>query len=379
MKLLHLADLHLGRRLGEMSLEEDQRAMLDALAHLARAEAVDAVLLAGDIYDKPAPAGWAVELLDGFLVELSSHGVPVYLISGNHDSPERLSFGSRLLAHEGVHIAAQFSGAPEHFVLRDAHGEAHLWLLPFVRPAAVRAFWPDEGVETYTDAVRTALAHAPIDPAQRNVLVAHQYVTGIAAPELCESESLSLGGLDNVDAACLSGFDYVALGHLHGPQQVLHPYIRYAGSPLKYSVSEAQHHKAPLLVTLEEKGNVRFEALPFAPLRDVRRVRGTLEALRAHAVDPQDYMHVVLTDEEPIEDAIGKVRAFYPNTVRLELDNARTRAQAQRASLPAARALCRDPAALFNRFYEAMQGAEMSGEERGILQEILREVKEEEP
>lgn len=329
MRLLHMADLHLGKKLNEASLIEDQRFILtQALAAVDR-EQPDAVLLAGDIYDKPVPPAEAVALLDDFLTALAARGCKTVVISGNHDSAERLAFGARLLRAQGVALSAPPQRdrlLPAPLTLTDAYGPVHLWGLPFVKPAHVRAALPDEPIDTYTDALRALISRLPLNPAERNVLVCHQFITGGTRSE---SEDIPVGGLDNVDASVFDIFDYVALGHLHRAQSVGREAVRYAGSPLAYSFGEVGDVKGALLAELGPKGAFAVRAVPLRPLHAVRELRGAYEALtlRAHyqGTATDDYLHITLTDEYDVPDAMGKLRVIYPNLLRLDYDNARTR------------------------------------------------------
>ena len=327
MKFLHLADLHLGKRVNGFSMLEDQAYILRQILTILDDERPDGVLIAGDVYDKPVPPTEAVELLDAFLTGLCARGVPVLLISGNHDSPERLAFGGRVMDSCGVHIAPVYGGAVAPVVLHDKFGPVSVWLLPFLKPAHVRRWFPDAQIESYTDAVAEAIAHMDIDKSTRNVLVTHQFVTGGARSG---SEELSVGGTDNVDSRVFAPFDYVALGHLHGAQQIDRPTIRYAGSPLKYSFSEASQRKSATIVTLDEKGAVDVRTVPLTPLRDLREVRGSYDELTArsfyeHTTYRSDYLHLILTDEQDVYDAVGRLGAIYPYLMTLDYD---TRAHA---------------------------------------------------
>lgn len=375
MKFLHLSDLHLGRRLCEVDLYEDQRHILNQCLAMAKEHQVDGVLVAGDVYDRSVPTVGAVALLDEFLTGLCRAKIPVYLISGNHDSADRLGFGSQLLKAGGVHLAAVFSGGLEHYVLEDAFGPVHLWALPFIRPSQVRAALPEETIESYTDAVAALIRAAGPDFSARNLIMAHQFVTsGGRSPETCDSETLNLGTLDNVDAAVFEGFDYVALGHIHGPQQVGAEHIRYCGSPLAYSVSEVRHRKAAVLVELGEKRGVRWQPLPFAPLRPLRRVQGPLEEL-IDSAEPgcADFVHAVLTDRQIPPNAAARMRSVYPNLVKLELapqiPTGRSEAQLRARQLQRAGLLDQ-----FADFYRTVHGQPLSEEERAVLEPICREV-----
>lgn len=374
MKLLHLADLHLGKRVNGFSMLEDQAWILSQLLELVDAQQPDCVLLCGDVYDKPVPPAEAVQLFDGFLSGLSRRGVQVMLISGNHDSPERLAFGAQLMAGSGVYVAPVYSGAVEPVTLEDAFGPVRFYLLPFLKPAHVRRFYPQAAIESYTDALRLAVEQMDIDPAGRNVLLTHQFVTGA---ERAESEELNVGGADNVDAAVFAGFDYVALGHLHRPQRAGAEHIRYAGSPLCYSFSEAEQQKSAVLVTLGRKGAVEQQLLPLHPLHGMRHLRGGYQELTRRdfysgAPWREDYLHITLTDETDVPDAIGKLRAVYPNLMRLDYDNSRTRAAGQLETL--AQQEHRTPLELFDDFYRQQNGQSMSQDQRGFVQSLISSI-----
>ena len=329
MKLIHLSDLHLGKRVNNFPMLEDLAYILDRILEIIDGEQPDAVRIAGDVYDKTVPSAEAVALLDDFLVKLADRSLPVLLISGNHDSPERLAFANRLMEGRGVHIAPVYHGQVAPVTLEDAHGPVDFWLLPFLKPAHIRRFFPEEGVESFTDAMACAIRHMPLDPARRNVLVTHQFVTGA---ERCESEELSVGGVDNVDASVFAPFDYVALGHLHGPQNVDGARVRYCGTPLKYSFSEVRHQKSVTVAELGDKGTLDVRTVPLIPKRDMVELRGGFAQVTSpefySQVDRDAYVRVILTDENDIYDAMGQLRPIYPNLMRLDYDNLRTRSGA---------------------------------------------------
>ncbi len=379
MKLFHLSDLHLGKRVNGFSMLDDQREILRQILAHADAERPDAVLIAGDVYDRPLPPAEAVALLDDFLAGLARDGRQILLISGNHDSPERLAFGGRLMDAAGVHLAPVFDGAMARVTLRDEYGPLYCYLLPFLKPSQVRPFYPDAAIGSYTDAVRTVLAAQPLDSAARNLLVTHQFVTGAAR---CESEELSVGGTDNVDAAVFDGFDYVALGHLHGPQQVGRPTLRYCGTPLKYSFSEAGQTKSVTVAEFGPKGTVAVRTLPLAPLHDLRELRGTYEALVSRAFYAgtalqEDYLHITLTDEEDVPDAMRRLGSVYHGLMKLDYDNRRTRAGAGAAAAPAdARAL--PPIELFADFFARQNGRPMTDAQRALAGRLIEGIWEKE-
>ena len=375
MRLAHISDLHLGKRVNEFSMLEDQRYIVKQIESILEEEAADAVLIAGDVYDKPVPPGEAVRLFDGFLTALADRGIHVFVISGNHDSPERIAFGSRLMEKSRVYMAPVYDGHVSPIELRDAYGSVYVYMLPFVKPAVVKKCWPEEGIETYEDAVGCAVAHMKEEafvPEARNVLVAHQLVIGASR---CDSEEVSVGGLDQVSAALFRDFDYTALGHIHGPQNAGGERIRYCGSPLKYSFSEAGHVKSVTIVDLEEKGNVRVRTRPLIPLHDMREIRGSYEEVvsrdfyRGTAVD--DYLHITLTDEEDILDAMGKLRAIYPNIMRLDYDNRRTREGGQ---LPEKVQRAKSPLELLEELYALQNNQPMSGEQRELSARLIEEL-----
>ena len=376
MKFLHLADLHLGKRVNGFSMLEDQAHILRQILAILDDEQPDGVLIAGDVYDKSVPSVEAVGLLDGFLTELRARGVPVLLISGNHDSPERLAFGGRVMDSCGIHISPVYDGALAPVTLHDAFGPVHVWLLPFVKPAHVRRWFPDADIESYTDAVAEAVAHMDIDTATRNVLVTHQFVTGGARSG---SEELSVGGTDNVDSGVFAPFDYVALGHLHGAQHIGRETIRYAGSPLKYSFSEARQHKSVTVVTLGEKGDVQVRTVALTPLRELREIRGSYDELTArsfyeHTTYRSDYLHLILTDEQDVFDAMSRLRTIYPYLMTLDYDNARTRA-AGGMSVPAETER-RTPLELFEALYTRQNHRPMSEVQRAYIAQLMEQTME---
>ncbi len=376
MKFLHLADLHLGKRVNGFSMLEDQAHILRQILAILDDEQPDGVLIAGDVYDKSVPSVEAVELLDGFLTELRARGVPVLLISGNHDSPERLAFGGRVMDSCGIHISPVYDGALAPVTLQDAFGPVHVWLLPFVKPAHVRRWFPDADIESYTDAMAEAVAHMDIDTAARNVLVTHQFVTGGTCSG---SEELSVGGTDNVDSGVFAPFDYVALGHLHGAQHIGRETIRYAGSPLKYSFSEARQHKSVTVVTLGEKGDVQVRTVALTPLRELREIRGSYDELTArsfyeHTTYRSDYLHLILTDEQDVFDAMSRLRTIYPYLMTLDYDNARTRA-AGGMSVPAETER-RTPPELFEALYQRQNHQPMSEVQREYIAQLMEQIME---
>ena len=375
MKLIHLSDLHIGKRVNEVSMIDDQAYILAQILRIIDDEQADAVLIAGDVYDKSVPSAEAVTLFDDFLCRLARRKLPVLMISGNHDSPERLAFGNRLMDACGIHISPVYDGTVRCVTLQDTYGAVNFYLLPFIKPAHVKRYYPQSQIENYTDACRTAVAQMHIDPTQRNVLLTHQFVTGAST---CESEEINVGGSDNVDAAVFQDFDYVALGHLHGPQNIGSNRIRYCGTPLKYSFSEETHHKSVTVVELGAKGHLTLHLQPLQPKHDLRSIRGSFAEVTdksIYAGITNDYIHVILTDEEDIPEAIGRLRLIYPNIMKLSYDNTRTRAtqlidgaeDVQRKS----------PLELFCELYEKQNNQPMSDEQRRFAQQLIESVQEE--
>lgn len=376
MKLIHLSDLHLGKRVGEVSMLEDQAYILDRVLDIVDGAGPDALLIAGDVYDKSVPSAEAVTLFDDFLCRLARRKLPVLVISGNHDSPERLAFGSRLMEGAGVHLSPVYDGNVKPITLTDEHGPVDFWLLPFLKPAHLRRFYPEETIDSYTDAVGAAIAHMNIDPSRRNVLLCHQFVTGAAT---CESEELIVGGTDNVDAAVFDGFDYVALGHLHGPQNVGSSRIRYCGTPLKYSFSEASQYKSVTVAELGEKGDLTLHTVPLTPRHDMRVIQGTFAQLTAENSDAagerEDYLHIILTDEEDVPEALGRLRLVCPNILKLSYDNTRTRTS--QSVDRAQRVAQKSPLELFEELYETQNNQPMSQEQRDFAQRLIEQLREE--
>ena len=373
MKLIHLSDLHIGKRVNEISMLEDQEYILLQIVQIIDDEKADAVLICGDVYDKSVPSAEAVTLFDDFLCRLAQRKIPVLIISGNHDSPERLAFGNRLLELGGIHISPVYDGQIRSVTLTDEHGEAVFWLMPFIKPTHVKRFYPDEGIETYTDAVRVALEKMPVDTSKRNILLTHQFVTGSVT---CDSEELSVGGSDNVDAAVLEAFDYVALGHIHGPQNIGSNRIRYCGTPLKYSFSESAHHKSVTLVNLGAKGSLELQLRPLQPRRDLRQLRGSFAQLTDkgfyQGTATHDYLHIILTDEEDVPEAVGQLRVIYPNLMKLSYDNTRTRTN---QTVDGAEDVQRkSPLELFDELYQLQNNQPMSERQRSFTLELIESI-----
>lgn len=374
MKLIHLSDIHLGKRVNEFSMLEDQAHILKKILAVVDEEKPDGVLIAGDVYDKSVPSTEAVQLFDDFLVRLAKRKLPVFIISGNHDSPERLSFANRLIDAAGIHLAPVYNGVVEPITLSDEYGPVNVYMLPFIKPAHVRGFFPYTEITGYSDAVAAAIGRMNIDKTQRNVLITHQFVTGA---QRSDSEELSVGGTDNIGAEVFCDFDYVALGHIHGPQNMDSGRIRYCGSPLKYSFSEAAQQKSVTVAELKEKGTLEIHTVPLIPRRDMVELKGSYQKLTLresyeNTTYQEDYTHITLTDEEDIPDAVAKLRAVYHNLMKLDYDNTRTRHSA--AISGAENVETRSPIALFAEFYELQNGLPMSAEQTELVASLIEKI-----
>ena len=377
MKLFHLSDLHIGKRVNEFSMIEDQKYILKRILELTEEEKPDGIILAGDIYDKQIPSAEAVQVFDEFITRLAGRAIPVFIISGNHDSAERLAFGGRLLNSRGIYLSPVYDGSVTKIPLKDQYGTVWIHLLPFIRPSTVRHVFENEAdlVTDVQTAAETVIRHMEIDLKDRNILVAHQFVTGASR---CESEDVQVGGLDNIDAAVFTPFDYTALGHIHSPQNVGTDRVRYCGTPLKYSFSEVDQEKSITVVELEKKGTVRTSLLPLKPLRDMRKLRGTYLELTDRSfyrdMNREDYIQVTLTDEDDVPDGLQKLRVIYPNIMQLLYDNQRTKTTQE---VDAAQAVeKKTEIELFYEFYELQNNQPMTKQQKDFAEQLIREIKE---
>lgn len=378
MRFIHLSDLHIGKRVNGFPMLEDQRYILEQILERTKESAADAVIIAGDIYDKPVPSAEAVDLFDDFLVGLTKLGVMVFLISGNHDSAERISYAGRLLRESQVYISPRFDGTIHPILVSDDYGIVNVYLIPYIHPSLVRNAWPEEKIGSYDDEMRVLLEKSGADPNARNLAVVHQFVTaGGQSPEETDSEEKHVGGLDNVDASAFDAFDYVALGHLHGPQRIGRDTIRYAGSPLKYSFSEEKQNKSITLAELKEKGKVTYDLLPLEAKRDLRTVRGTFEEVTSPEFTARrkgdDYYRVILTDENDVPNALSRLRRrFYENLMILEYDNARTssdvRIEAEEGEEE------KEPIEVLGDLYQMQNGREMSLLQKETAEKLIRRI-----
>jgi exonuclease SbcD len=370
---MHLSDLHIGKRVNEYSMMDDQKYILSQIIRLLEEEKPDAVLIAGDIYDKSIPGADAVMLFDFFLTQIAERKVPVFLISGNHDSQERLAFGRKILSENEVYISQVFNGKIEKITKEDAYGKVHFYLIPYLKPAVVRHEMPGAEITDYQSAMEAVIGSLEIDKEERNVFLVHQFLTGA---KRSESEEVSVGGLDDIAAELFDGIDYVALGHIHRPQSVLRETIRYCGTPLKYSFSEAEDEKSVTFVNLREKGNVEITERKLSPLHDMRKIKGSYLTLTDKAyyenTNVKDYLAITLTDEEDIPEVMGKLLSIYPNIMKLEYDNHRTRAGGI-DYLPQD-AYDKKPITLFEEFYEKQNGQPMSAKQKDYLLELIESI-----
>lgn len=377
MKLIHLGDLHLGRSLGDFDLIDDQKFILKQIIELIDKEKVDAVMIAGDVYDKSIPSEAAVNLLDSFLSELSSRNVKTYMISGNHDSDDRLNYGSWTFEKQGIFISAIYKGQLDHHTLKVGDTEVEIYMLPFVKASQVKHYCPDSKIESYEDAVKVIIDNAGIDENKCNVIISHQFVAGKGEdPSLSGSESigtLNVGTVEKIGYDCFDKFDYVALGHIHSPQRVGRDNCRYSGTPLKYSLKDVNDEKSVPLITINGKDDINIELVPLRPLRDVRHIRGTMKELlsKENVSSPEDFIYATLTDEDIINDAVGIFQQTYPNTVKVDFDNSRTR-EVEQVDISQI-AENRTFGELISDFYKQVYGTDISEEEMAVMREIARE------
>lgn len=376
MKFVHLSDLHLGKRVNGYSMIEDQKYILLKILNVIDEQKAEAVVIAGDVYDKPIPPTEAVQLFDDFLFRLVERNLQILVISGNHDSPERIAFGSRFMDKSGVHMSQVYNGKNDLVELKDKYGKVNFYMLPFVKPSNVRRFFEDEEINTYTDAVRVAVSHMNVNKKARNVIITHQFVTGA---QRSESETIAVGGTDNVDSYVFDDFDYVALGHIHGPQNVGKNTVRYCGTPLKYSFSEISHEKSVTVVEMKEKGNVKVSTVELTPKLDMREIKGTYEELtfkkNYENTNTEDYLHIILTDEEDVADAVAKLRCVYPNLMKLDYDNTRTRNSF--ALTQAEETEKKSDTELLSEFFEKQNGRPLSDEQLEYAANLFEQIKEE--
>ena len=378
MKIFHLSDLHLGKRVNEFSMLDDQWDILQKIVTLAKENKPDAVFIAGDIYDKSMPIVEAVQLLDRFIVWLNELEITVFMVSGNHDSAERVAFGAELFRNSNVHIVQSYNGKINPIKFTDCFGDIYIWMLPYLKPSIVRKYFADKDINTYSDAVSSALKTANIDTNERNVLIAHQFVTGAITSE---SEELLVGSSENVNGSLFDAFDYVALGHIHRPQNIGRPTLRYSGTPLMYSFSEVNHAKSITVVEMGKKGDIEISELPLKSIRVMREIRGAYNEImnrnNYRNTNTDDYVRIILTDEQDEPEAMAKIRNVYPNVMRLEYDNTRTRAVSLLETVASTEK--KTPTELLGEFFKIQNGKPMNDEQNkyteNLLTKILEDVK----
>ncbi len=373
MKFIHLSDLHIGKSVKEFSMAEDLRYIFAKVFEIIDEQKPDAILIAGDVYDRTVPSAEAVRILDDFIATLSKKKLKTFIISGNHDCAERIAFGGRVMSAAGINMSPVYNGVVEPITLEDENGKVNIYMLPFIKPAHVRRYFPEENIENYTDAVRVAIEHMNVDSKERNILIAHQFVTGALR---CDSEEVSVGGLDNVDVSVFDSFDYVALGHIHSPQSIGRDEVRYCGTLLKYSFSEAEGFKSVTVVDMGEKGSVDITEIPIKPLRDMVKLKGCFEQVMSKEfsdrVNAEDYVKIVLTDEEEIMEGMSKLRTVYKNIMELEYDNRRTKSSSEITDIVNIES--KSPLELFGEFYEIQNGQAMSEEQMEFSKELMEEI-----
>ncbi|MBQ1711004.1 MAG: exonuclease SbcCD subunit D [Treponema sp.] len=373
MRFLHLADLHLGKHINQFSMLEDQKYIFNEIVEIIKKEKPNALLLSGDIYDKPIPPVEAVNLLDEFLSKIALEKIPVLIISGNHDSPDRLSFGSSLMKSSQIFISQVYDGNIQCVTLEDENGPVNFYLLPYIKPSTVRQVFPEEKINSFNDAVKLALSKLSLNKDERNVLLAHQFVTGA---QTCESEELFVGGSENVDASLFDDFDYVALGHIHGPQKVIRESIRYCGTPLKYSFSEVNHKKGLCLVELGKKGDFNCTSIPLKPLHEMRKLKGTFQEImfgpESKASNKDDYLHITLTDEMDVPEGYGRLSSVYKNLISMDYDNSRTRANQDMTLLDNIKTV--KPLELFEEFFEKQNNKKMTEDQKNFMEKLIEEI-----
>ena len=379
MKILHLADLHIGKIIFEQSLLEDQEYMLNKIIEKIKEENIDAILIAGDVYDRSIPQADAIDLLDRFLnILIKELKKKVFIIAGNHDSKERLGFGNKIFENEGLFISSKYEGKIKKVELQDEYGKLNIYMLPFIKPIEVKKYFDDESL-SYDETIKKIIEKEDIDESQRNIILTHQFVTAIGEEvERTESEVLTLGGTDNVDISNYNKFDYVAIGHVHRPQRIGRDTARYAGTMLKYSFSEVNHKKTMPIIDFKEKGNIDIKLVELKPLRDMREIKGPIEKLLENYEEENanDYIRAIITNEEPVYDAIGQLRRIYPNVLKLEVQNSKILSNIEFKTENLQKVKSKSEVELFNEFYKFQNNIELNVEQKNLIQEVVKEIKE---
>lgn len=379
MRLFHISDLHIGKQLNGYNLIEDQKYILRQIVWLAQKQKADGIIIAGDVFDRNIPSAEAVDVFDNFLYEIFNAQIPVFIIAGNHDSPERINFASRMLNASRTYISGKFLGKCVKHSLSDEYGKVNFYLMPFIKPSYVRRFFPDRNISSFQDAVQTVLENENINTSERNILVAHQFVTyNGKKPELSDSETVYVGGIDNVNAECMTKFDYVALGHIHKPQNVAKN-IRYCGTPLKYSLSEAGQKKSITIIDLKEKGNISLSYILLQPLHEMQSISGTIEQLTSpmfyRKINRENYVYVTITDKEPVFDANGRLRAIYPHILSIKFENAPSCENKETVQAIEENELNKNEAEQFATFFEKINGTAMTEKQSAFMEKLINSLK----
>ena len=383
MKILHLADLHLGKILQEQSLIEHQEYMLKEIIKIIKNEDIGAVLISGDVYDRSVPSAEAVNLLDNFLkILIKELKIKVFIISGNHDSKDRLGFGSKIFEDEGLYIESKYNGNLRKIEIEDEYGKLNIYMLPFIKPVEVKQYFEDDLENNYNTAINKIIKKEKINKEERNIILVHQFVTaGTVEPERSESEILTLGGIENVDVSNFDVYDYLAIGHVHRPQKIGRDTARYAGTMLKYSFSEINHNKTVPIIDFKEKGNIEINLKELAPIRDMREIKGPIEELlkkeNYEKGNINDYIKAIITNEETVYDAIGQIRRIYPNTLKLEIRNSKTINSVEEQNLNLEKVKKKSELELFSDFYKSQNNVDLDENQKEIIKDIISEVQHE--
>ena len=384
MKILHLSDLHIGKIVLEQSMLDDQKYMLNQIIEKIQEEKIELVLISGDIYDRGVPPSEAVTVLNNFLKALIKDlHLKVCIIAGNHDSKERLNFGSEIFKSDGLYISSIYDGNIDKVELEDEYGKLNIYMLPYIKPIEVRQFFEEDvDVSSYHNAVKEVILKENINEKERNIILSHQFVTaGGIEPEKSESETLYLGGTENVDVSCYDKFDYVALGHIHGPQRIGRDTARYAGTILKYSFSEVHQNKSLTVIDFKEKENLKIDLIPLKPLRDMRVIKGPIEELTKEEnyskTNREDYIRAIITNEEQVYDAIGQLRKVYPNVLRLDIENSKAKIDSETKLSDLDNIKKKDEVELFNEFYKYQNNQDLNEVQLEIIKNVIKEVKKE--
>lgn len=373
MKLAHISDLHLGKTLYNYSLIEDQEYILEQIVGILVEKKVEVLMIAGDVFDKNVAPEAGLKVFRKFLNRLVESKIKVLIISGNHDSAERLTFGGEFMTEKGIFFSKVYDGKIEPVSFEDEYGPVNFYLLPFIKPQIVNHYIEGNEIDTYEEAVQFAVKNMNINTSERNVILAHQ---NILSAKRCESEENIIGGLDAVSDAVFKDFDYTALGHIHSQQKIGKNNVFFCGTPLKYSVSEFDQEKKMPIISLAEKGKVDIEMIPLIPKRDLRKITGTLDEILSNAKnDPnnhEDFIDITLTNEYEVMDAMASLRTVYPNVLKLSYDNKASRAAENVEKFSGVNE--KKPLEIFEAFYQSRRGTEMNDEQKNYIQALIEKI-----